>query len=333
MSLKIATSQFAISANIVQNKAHIIAQIQEAKEKACDIIHFPECSLSGYAGVDFPSFAGFDWDFLDKQLQEILSFVKTQDIWVILGSSHLSKASSKLFNSLYVINNKGRIVDRYDKLFCAGDDRLNLGDLAHYTSGNHFTTFSIKGVKCGLFICHDYRYPELYRVLKKKDVALVFHSYHAGNMDTTHQAFMEEQVGEENTAFNQGKTYPEITMPATMVSYAANNYFWISCSNTSAKESCWASFMVRPDGVKVGQLTKNKQGILITEIDTKKAYYDSTELWRERSMDGIYFSGGDIESYKCLNCSEIVVTNYCGHCGQKVGRSQFSLKDIFSRKG
>jgi len=331
VSLKIATSQFAVSADIVQNKTYIIAQIQSAKEQGCGLIHFPECSLSGYAGVDFPSFAGFDWNLLDQQLQEVLSFVKSQDIWVILGSSHLSKASSKLFNSLYVINNKGRIVDRYDKLFCAGDDRLKLGDLAHYTSGNHFTTFDMKGIKCGLLICHDYRYPELYRELKKKEVDIVFHSYHAGNMDATHQAFMEAQVGEENVGFNHGKTYPEITMPATMVSYAANNYMWISCSNTSAKESCWASFMVRPDGVKVGKLTKNEAGLLITDIDTEKEYYDSTELWRGRAMKGIYFSGGEIDSFNCLKCGEVVVTNYCGNCGQKAGKREFSLKGLFSK--
>lgn len=332
MNLTIATSQFPISANVVENKTHIVAQIQQAKSKGCDLIHFPECSLSGYAGVDFPSFAGFDWNVLKDCLQEVLTEAKAQGIWVLLGSSHLSEEQSKLFNSVYIINDQGEISDRYDKLFCAGDDRKRIGDLAHYTSGDHFTVFDVKGVKCASLICHDYRYPELYRELKRKGVEMVFHSYHAGNMDSIRQQFMESQVGNKYAGLNHGKTYPEITMPATMIAYAASNHLWISCSNTSARESCWASFVVRPDGVIIDQLERNKAGLLINNISDTTAYYDSTELWRERAMNGIYFSGGEVEKVLCKKCSKPVYTKYCGHCGKRAAKRSFSIKGMFGGK-
>ena len=99
------------------------------------------------------------------------------------------------------------------------------------------------------------------------------------------------QVEPECRALNPGSTYPEITMPATMISYAANTYLWISCSNTSAPEQCWPAFAVRPGGVVVGRLEKNVPGVLVTDVDTEKKFYDSTVYWRGRAMEGVLHSG------------------------------------------
>jgi len=298
MKLTIATSQFPVSADKELNKDCILKQMQTAKKSGCAVIHFPEGSLSGYAGVDFETFERYEWELLKEYTAEIMALAKELKLWVILGSSHQLLNGQKPFNSVYVISDEGQIIDRYDKLFCSGDADGKTGDLVHYSSGNHFSVFEINGVSCSIQICHDYRYPELYRELKKREVQLVFHSYHAGNLDKERIAFMESLVGEENQQFNTGTTYPEITMPATMVSYAANNYLWISCSNTSAKESCWASFAVRPDGVVNGRLEKNKKGILVTQIDTEKKFYDGAAAWRERAINGIYFSGERIKDLR-----------------------------------
>ena len=93
-------------------------------------------------------------------------------IWVILGSTHRLSGRHRPHNSLYAINPRGEIVDRYDKLFCTG------GDLDYYSPGSHFSVFEIEGVVCGLLICHDVRYPELYRTYKRKGVECLLHSFH-----------------------------------------------------------------------------------------------------------------------------------------------------------
>jgi predicted amidohydrolase len=294
MKIKIATSQFPVSSEIGSNRQYILMQMQKAVDHGCSVIHFPEGALSGYAGIDFPSFERYNWELLKSSTLAVMQQAKALKLWVLLGSAHRLSINNKPRNSVYIINGDGKIEDRYDKQFCAGDPEGELEDLAHFSSGDHFSIFEIRGVKCSTLICHEYRYPELYRELKKRGVQIVFHSYHAGNMDTERKTFMEGQVGEENHPLNPGKTLPEITMPATMISYAANNYLWISASNTSAKESCWSSFVVRPDGVITGQLTKNEAGILITEIDPDREYYDATKHWRERAMEGVYYSGARI---------------------------------------
>lgn len=296
--IKIATSQFPVSSFIKNNEEFIKSQMKRAQAKGCDLIHFPEGSLSGYAGVDFQSFEDFDWEELKKSMQRIMDLARQLNIWVIVGSSHRLSGDHKPHNSLYIINDRGQMVDRYDKLFCAGNKEGTSGDLLHYTPGNHFTTFELNGVICGTLICHDYRYPELYRQLKKRNVLLVFHSYHAGNMNPERQKAMEAEVSAKYHSLNPGKTYPEITMPANMIANASNNYVWISCSNTSAKESCWGSFVVRPDGVITGKLEKNKEGLLITEINFNNSFYDSTSAWREQAINGVFHSGSKVDDIR-----------------------------------
>jgi len=291
MKLTIGTSQFPISKDIDSNKAHIVEQMHYAGKMNCDLIHFPECSLSGYAGIDMNSFEGYDWELLQRSTLEIMDIAKSLQLWTLLGSAHRLSGTNKPHNSLYIISDKGELIDRYDKLFCAGDDTESTGDLAHYSPGEHFTTFSVNGFICGVQICHDCRYPELYRELKKRGVQVVFHSFHAGAMTKERKAQMEAQVGEHFFSVNSGRTLPEITMPATMISYAVNNHLWISCSNTSKEESCFAAFMLRPDGVVHGRQERNRTGVLITEINSEVQYYDSSAYWRQRAMEGQFHSG------------------------------------------
>jgi predicted amidohydrolase len=291
MKLTIATCQLPVDADMRRNLRYVARQIRAAKDRGAHVAHFPEACLSGYAGVDFPSFQGFDWALLQECTQEVLALARQCRLWVILGSTHRLTGRHKPHNSLYIINDDGKLVDRYDKMFCAGDRSEKTVDLAHYSPGNHFSVFAIKGVRCGALICHDYRYPELYRAYKCCGVQLMFHSYHAGHLPPKRFQAMRDTVGERLQKLNPGSTLPGITMPATMIAAAANNYMWISCPNSSARESCWPSFFVRPDGVITGRLRLHTAGILVSEVDTDEPLYDSTVAWRDRAMRGILHSG------------------------------------------
>ena len=153
------------------------------------------------------------------------------------------------------------------------------------------SVFAIQGVRCGALICHDCRYPELYRAYKRRDVQMMFHSYHAGHIPPKRFQGMRDTVGARLHTLNPGATLPGITMPATMHTAAANNYMWISCPNSSARESCFPSFFVRPDGVITGRLRLHTAGILVSEVNTYEQFYDSAVAWRDRAMRGILHSG------------------------------------------
>jgi deaminated glutathione amidase len=295
MKLIVATCQFPTSADIDSNFQYVSQFMKDAKERGADVAHFPEACLSGYAGADFESYEGFDWKLLRECIHKIIDLAGELELWTVLGSTHKLSAPHKPHNSLYIISNGGQLIDRYDKRFCAGDASEKTGDLAHYTSGNHFSVFDIKGMRCGALICHDYRYPELYREYKRRGVQLMFHSYHAAHISSERLKFMEAQIGAEHHAFSRGTTYPGITMPATMIAAAASSHMWISCPNSSAQESCWGSFFVRADGVVTGQLDRHSTDILLSDVDTEADLYDSTFAWRERALAGILHSGSLVQ--------------------------------------
>jgi len=279
--------------------------MRRAKAAGAHVVHFSEGALSGYAGTDFQSFEAFPWQRLKDYSNQVMELAAELGLWVLLGSSHPLSGRRKPHNCVYVIDDRSQIVDRYDKRFCAGDASGRTGDLAHYTPGDHSCTFRLRGIRCGVLICHDYRYPELYRDYKRLGVQLVFHSYHAGNIPPKRLRAMQAQIGQELHALNSGTTYPGITMPATMQAAAASSHVWISCSNSSAPHSCWPAFFVRADGVTMGRLRRNRAGLLITTVDTGAPLYDSTRAWRARAIRGVLHSGRAVRDPRSENRTEL----------------------------
>jgi predicted amidohydrolase len=291
--LAVATCQFSVSADIAGNAAQIKGQMTRASRGAARVAHFPEGALSGYAGTDFSTFDGFDWDALRQATDDIAGHARSLGIWLVLGSAHRLTGGNKPHNSLYVIDDSGQIVDRYDKRFCSGDADGQTGDLAHYSPGSHFSVWTIDGVRCGALICYDYRFPELYREYARLGVQAVFHSFHAANASRERIAAIGEVIGTRFRSLNRAATYtfPGVTMPAAMTAAAASNHVWISCPNSSAPESCWPAFFVRADGITTGRLRRNVAGVLLSTVDTTEELYDSTAAWRQAAIAGTLHSG------------------------------------------
>ncbi len=291
-ALTVATCQFAVGADIAANAAEIRRLMVRAARGRARVAHFPEGALSGYAGTDFATFDGFDWQTLRQATDDIVRLAAELGIWVVLGSAHRLTGAHKPHNSLYVISDSGRIIDRYDKRFCSGDAAGQTGDLAHYSPGDHASVWTIDEITCGALICYDYRFPELYRDYSARGVQLMFHSFHAA-VPAGRIAAIGAAIGVRYRPLNPAAThtYPGITMPAAMTAAAAANHMWISCPNSSAAESCWPAFFVRADGVTTGRLRRNVAGVLLSRVDTSEEIYDSTLAWRQRAIGGTLHSG------------------------------------------
>ncbi len=291
--VRVATCQFPVSADPAANLRRVARQLRVAKGRGADVAHFPEGALSGYAGVDFASFEGYDWDRLQAATLRLLDLAREIGIWVVIGSAHRLSDGHRPHNSVYVIDPAGRIVDRYDKRFCAGDADGRSGELAHFSPGDHFSCWEIGGVACGALICHEYRYPELFRGYKRQGVHLLFHSFHAANASPEQVAAIGTTIGPDLGRLNRVPTftYPGVTMPAAVTAAAASSHLWISCANSSAPESLWPAFFVRADGMTTGRLRRNVPGVLVSTVDTDEDLYDSTAAWRERAMSGVLHSG------------------------------------------
>jgi deaminated glutathione amidase len=278
--LKIATCQFAVSADVKRNSRAICAFLEKAAQAGADIAHFSECALSGYAGSDFPSFEGYDWDLLKVETLKIMQLAGRLGLWVVLGSTHRLTEPNKPHNCLYLIDPKGRIRDRYDKRF--GMPR----DLEHFTPGDRFVFFTINGVSCSLLICFDLRFPELYRELYKHGVQCVFQSFY--------------------NARQKGTSVHRHIMRQTMQCHAATNHFWISMSNSSAYYSPYSSCLIQPDGVIASQLPPNRPGMSLAAVDPSIEFYDPMRSFRHLAVAGVLTNGpGLLEDPRSRNRKEL----------------------------
>ncbi len=167
------------------------------------------------------------------------------------------------------LNDSGQIQDRYDKRLLAGTG-VELEHL-HYAAGKRPVVFNIKGVNCGLLICHEWRYPELYRDYKQLKTDLFFQSWYDGNLSAAGYRSEGKELGELITGTVRGN--------------AANNYLWISGSNTCKRESCFPCFVVQPDGKVSGKLSRNRSGVLISKIDLGKSFADPSGHLRDSLKD------------------------------------------------
>jgi predicted amidohydrolase len=258
--IKIATCQFAVGKDIRRNARQICEFLRRAKKAKADIVHFPECALSGYVGTDFPSFAGFDWELLRKETEKIITLAGRLDLWVALGSTHQLTPPNKPHNSLYLITPMGKILDRYDKRFCTK------ADLRRLMPGDHFVYFTINKVKCSLLICFDLRFPEIYRELYKQKVNCIFQSFY--------------------NARQKGPSVHTYIMRQTMQCRAAENHFWVSMANSSGYYSPYPSCFIQPDGRIAAQLKANRPGMMVNTVDLSRKFYDPMADFRDMVIAG-----------------------------------------------
>lgn len=245
--LKVATCQFSVSGDVHRNAIFIKEFIKEAAAKKADIVHFCEASLTGYPPEDIPSFDNYNWDTLSYETFEIMALAKQYNIWIVLGSAHYIDKDEKPTNCLYIISNKGEIVDRYDK------SMLTEPDLKYYTPGNHITTINIKGFKCGFLICYDACFPEMYNIYRHKGVTIVFNSFYNAHL--------------------QGRTIMDDIIPAEIRARAADNLMWVIANNSSGYYSSWPTCIARPDG-SMESLQRGEPGILYREFPDDKLMHD-----------------------------------------------------------
>ena len=262
--LRVATAQFPVAASIARNLRYMADLICQAKEQKADVAHFPETCLGGYAGCEFKSWDGYDWDELQAADDELRRLAGKLRIALVYGTNHRISAGD-VRNALFYVATAGQREWRYDKRFCT------TGDLEYYRAGQRFVTFELKGFTCGLLICHDMRYPELYRAYKKRGVQVLFQSFY--------------------NARGQGPNiHTEIVRPS-LQTHAAENYFYISAPNASGHYQSWPSTFVLPDGRIGASCRQHRAGLVVNEIDARDKFYDASAAFRARAMRGVLYSG------------------------------------------
>lgn len=122
--------------------------------KMPDIIVLPEVWTSGWDCSVFK-------DTVDSfcETEDFLSKIAQKHYVNIIGGSYLRGVDGLIKNSCPVFDREGKLVARYDKIHLYAPD----GEAESVTPGDTPVMVEIEGIKIGLSICYDIRFPELFR--------------------------------------------------------------------------------------------------------------------------------------------------------------------------
>lgn len=116
----------------------------------------------------------------------------------IIGGSIANKIDGKIYNTSYVYNSKGELVHEYSKIHLVPmlDEHLYL------TGGEKKgQVFELDGVKMGVIICYDLRFPELARSLALQGAQVLFVVAHWPKPRINHWRHIQVARAIENQMF------------------------------------------------------------------------------------------------------------------------------------
>ncbi len=106
----------------------------------------------------------------DSSVAGFVELAAKLEVWLHLGSLALKGADGKLVNRTLLLNPKGEIVARYDKIHLFDVDLPN-GDKYResetFTAGAEAVKVDLPFCSLGLSICYDVRHPALYHALAR----------------------------------------------------------------------------------------------------------------------------------------------------------------------
>lgn len=145
---------------------------EKALSDAPDVICFSEMFL--YWGAEKVKECE---ELNSKYISAFCDFAKTNNVNVILGSVALkTNKKGKVTNTTLVIDRKGKIIHKYDKIYMYDVERKDMvvRESDSTIPGNKLGLFTIDNVKMGVGICVDVRYPEYFQALAKKGAEIIF---------------------------------------------------------------------------------------------------------------------------------------------------------------
>ncbi|MGB7605082.1 MAG: carbon-nitrogen family hydrolase [Lutisporaceae bacterium] len=169
VSLKVSLLQM----NIIPGKPEtnrekaieMINQALKVKTKP-DILILPEMWTTAYQLGDIARIC----DQEGMPTNELIAAKAKEGRVNIVAGSYASMQDRKVFNTAYVFDRRGNNIAKYQKIHL-----FKLMDEHRYIeSGKELCTFKLDGIKCGIIICYDLRFPELSRKLALEGIKILF---------------------------------------------------------------------------------------------------------------------------------------------------------------
>lgn len=149
--------------------------IQKALLRRPDLIALPETFYFRGKHHALPQLAH---EVTPAVLRGVSWLAKATGTAFLLGS--LAEASSekkRYYNTSYLISNRGKIVGHYRKIHLFDiqmKGKVVVQESRYIKPGNRIVSAQLNGVKMGMTICYDLRFPEIFRQLSKSGSRIIF---------------------------------------------------------------------------------------------------------------------------------------------------------------
>jgi N-carbamoyl-D-amino-acid hydrolase len=175
-------------ASRVETVGRLVSLLERAAAAGAEVAVFPEMALTTF----FPRWVLDDPREIDTfyesrmpgpQTRPLFDAARRLGIGFALGFAELSDAGARRFNSMILVGSDGESIGRYRKMHIPGSEEAQAGITTHlerryFEPGNlGFPVYDYQGVRIGLSLCNDRRWPESYRMLCLNGAQVVLVGY------------------------------------------------------------------------------------------------------------------------------------------------------------
>jgi predicted amidohydrolase len=240
----------ATAADPSLNARKIRDALDAAAGAGAELLVVPECALSGYLparNLDFAALAAAE--------RKLAEEVRRVGIWLAYGTAR--REDDQCLNTALLLDPRGEQVARYDKTHLTRDDR------GVFAPGGDLPVFRAGAWKLAIQICFDMRFPENWRILRRKGAQVALHLSNASRSDAWKVPVLEGAVR----------------------SRAAENGMFVVSANDARRPQMMVSAICDPDGEDLARAPENEEVIIYAELDRSAVKQDFLELRRTDLWD------------------------------------------------
>jgi len=176
--MQICAIQMSSNTCVEDNIADIEQQLATLEPAQQQLVLLPECCLF-FGGKDKAQLALAKANQQSNGLKIRLGKLAVKyNVFLVAGSIPvLSKQPEKFTNSCFVFSPEGQELGGYDKIHLfdveVQDNEKNYCESRYVTAGDRVSVVNLAGVKLGLSICYDLRFPALFRQLCQQGAKII----------------------------------------------------------------------------------------------------------------------------------------------------------------
>jgi len=168
-TLRVGLVQLRSGRDMAANRDAAAALVREAAREGAHYVQTPE--TTNIMELDRARlFELLKEEAEDETLAALRELARELKIHLHIGSLALKVSDTKAVNRAILIDPEGEIAARYDKIHMFDVDLGNgesYRESSAYRPGERAVTADVGGIKVGLSICYDLRFPALYRALSE----------------------------------------------------------------------------------------------------------------------------------------------------------------------